>query len=93
MSKIQRIGDANVAGGVITSVVQPYTYINGILVSVDGSPVSPHKPFSVPHIAPTTANGSANLFIQGIPVNREGDADTCGHARADGSPDTFNFNL
>jgi uncharacterized Zn-binding protein involved in type VI secretion len=29
------------------------------------------------------------VFINGIPVNRQGDEDECGHGRAEGSPDVF----
>jgi hypothetical protein len=33
-----------------------------------------------------TANGLTNVIAGGIPVNVIGNADTCGHARAEGSP-------
>jgi len=36
-----------------------------------------------------TANGSRNVFVENLPVNFEGNLDTCGHARIEGSPDVF----
>jgi uncharacterized Zn-binding protein involved in type VI secretion len=68
-------------------VVQQTVYANNLLVSVDGSPVEDHGPGV--HADPLTANGSPNVFIQFIPVNRLGDEDTCGHPRAQGSPNVY----
>lgn len=89
MKKVQRVGDANDAGGVISASLQDFVYCNGKLVAVDGSPVTPHKPFFPPHTGTVTANGSSFVFINGIPVNFETTADSCGHVRVDGSPDVF----
>lgn len=84
-----RQGDPNDAGGVVTAPAQDFVFDQGKLVSVDGSSVSPHPPFVPPHTAPVTANGSGLMFINGIPVNFTGNADSCGHARAAGSDLTF----
>jgi hypothetical protein len=46
--------------------------------------VSGHAPGI--HAGPVTANGLTNVIAGGIPVNVIGNADTCGHARAEGSP-------
>lgn len=83
MPAVHRQGDANDSGGVIDSVAQGTVYINSQLASVDGSAVSGHAL----HLPTATANGSPTVFIGGIAVNRQGDADECGHSRADGSPD------
>ena len=53
MPAVQRIGDSDSAGGVITSGVNSVR-INNRAVSVDGSPVSPHS--SRPVHVPVTAN-------------------------------------
>ena len=87
MPAVHRQGDANDGGGTVESVAQGTVYINGQLASVDGSSVSGHG--TGEHSGPVTANGSATVFIGGIPVNRQGDADTCGDGRAAGSPDVF----
>ena len=87
MPSVHRMGDANDAGGVITGIPQNSVYANGKLVSVDSSSVSPHIPFIPPHVGTLTASGSSTVFIGGVPVNRTGDADSCGHSRASGSPD------
>lgn len=86
MSKpIHRLGDFNDGGGDITEIPQNTVYANGRLVSIDGSRVEPHDL----HFDTVTANGSTTVFIGGIPVNREGDEDECGHVRDGGSPDVF----
>jgi uncharacterized Zn-binding protein involved in type VI secretion len=85
MPAVHRQGDANDGGGVIEDVSQGTVYVNGQLASVDGSSVSDHGLGE--HSGPVTANGSSTVFIGGIPVNRQGDADTCGDSRAEGSPD------
>lgn len=87
MPQVHRQTDPNTDGAPIVEVVQQTVYANNLLVSVDGSPVEGHG--LPPHSDPYTANGSQNVFIQFIPVNRMGDEDTCGHPRAEGSPDVF----
>lgn len=87
MSKpVHRLGDANDGGGVITSIPQGSVYANGKLVSVNGSIGTGHSPLP-PHTGGgwTTANGSSSVFIEGKPVNRDGDSDSCGHKRIAGS--------
>jgi uncharacterized Zn-binding protein involved in type VI secretion len=87
MPQVHRLTDPNTAGAPIVEVVQQTVYANNLLVSVDGSPVEGHGPGV--HSGPLTANGSQNVFIQFIPVNKLGDPDTCGHPRADGSPNVY----
>jgi len=89
MPKCHRIGDSNDAGGLVSASLQSSVYVNNILVSVDGSPVTPHLPFVPPHVGTITANGSPTVFAENIPINRLGDADSCGHIRIDGSPNVF----
>ncbi|PCJ68195.1 MAG: hypothetical protein COA62_15640 [Rhodobiaceae bacterium] len=84
MTAIQRIGDSNSGGGAIVFTAQGKVYANGKLVSIDGSPVSAHG--KNVHAGPVTANGSNKVFVNGVPVNASGDADTCGHNRVGGSP-------
>lgn len=84
MPAVQRVGDSDSGGGVITAGVGSVR-INGIPVSVDGSPVSAHAR-KLRH-RPVTSNGVSSVRAGGIPVNVAGNADTCGHARVGGSPD------
>lgn len=84
MPAVSRVGDADSGGGKVVSGVDS-VIVNGKPISVNGKPVSGHG--LPPHAAPQTANGLATVIAGGIPVNRVGDADTCGHARAQGSPD------
>ena len=86
MPKAQRNGDSNNAGGVINSIPQGNTFCNGKLLSVDGSKGTGH-PVGPPHAAGawSTANGNTKVRCNSIPVNRQGDADTCGHTRSGGS--------
>jgi len=87
MPQVHRLTDDNTAGAPIVSVIQSSVFTNYLLTSVDGCPVAGHGPGV--HGGPLTANGSTNVFIENIPVNRLGDADTCGHTRAVGSPDVY----
>jgi uncharacterized Zn-binding protein involved in type VI secretion len=85
MASVHRQGDTNTAGAPIESVQQQTVFANKALVSVNGSAVADHGRRA--HDRPFTANGSATVFINNIPVNKAGDPDTCGHTRAQGSPD------
>lgn len=88
MPRVVREGDKNDAGGRVIRGNKGFI-IDGKPVSVDGSPVSAHKPFKKPHKpdgSPKTANGTRLFLVDGIPVNTVGDRDTCGHTRAEGSP-------
>lgn len=82
---VHRVSDPNTAGGIVSSVLQDFVSCEGQLVAVDGSPVTPHFPFFPPHVGTITASGASWFTINGIPVNAEGDADSCGHARDAGS--------
>lgn len=87
MPEVHRLTDPNTAGAPIIEVIQKTVFANNLLVSVDGSPVQGHGPGE--HSSPVTANGCKTVFIQFIPVNDRGDPDSCGHPRAQGSPDVF----
>ena len=80
MSSVSIVGDVNSGGGVATGSLQTKVTIGGALVLVDGSPVSSHG--LPPHDVVITANGSIKVTIGGIPVNRNGDADSCGDTRS-----------
>lgn len=82
MPAVQRVGDSDSGGGVITSGFSPVR-VNNRVVSVDGSPVSPHS--SNPVHVPVTTSGVASVRAGGIPINVTGNPDTCGHARTGGS--------
>jgi uncharacterized Zn-binding protein involved in type VI secretion len=89
VSKVHRFGDVNTAGGAIDGIPQTFVYENNLLICVDGSIGTGHPPCPIPavHCAGNwiTAGGASFVVINDIPVNREGDADTCGHARSGGS--------
>lgn len=88
MSKAaHRLGDPNDDGAAIVSIPQSTVFVNDLQASIDGSQVEEHGIGE--HDNPFTDSGSPTVFINNIPVNRTGDPDTCGHARAEGSPDVF----
>ena len=87
MAAAQRMTDANLGGGTISSVPQSTVYANSKLLSVNGSSVTTHGSFPNVHSGATTANGSSTVFAGGTAVNRTGDADSCTHTRAGGSSD------
>lgn len=89
MPAVQRQGDANGSGGVVTSGVASVR-VNGRPVVVPGISVTPHpccgRKGCAPHCSAVTAGGSGTVRAGGRRVIRTGDADTCGHTRAGGSP-------
>lgn len=90
MPNAQRRGDANAAGGVVTSGVASVR-VNGRAIVVPGISVTAHpccgSPGCAIHCSAVTTGGSSNVRAGGRPVIRTGvDSDTCGHPRAGGSP-------
>lgn len=89
MPAVQREGDSNSAGGAAKAGVASVR-VNGSTVCVTGTGVTAHAPWGIPHpphAAASTTGGSATVRAGGVPINRTGDVDTCGHARVGGSPD------
>jgi len=93
MPAVQRVGDANGAGGVAQGGIATVR-VNGQPIIVDGNPVTAHAPWPQrrnnphpPHAAATTTGGNGTVKAGGVPVVTTGCADTCGHARAGGSGD------
>jgi len=92
MPAVQRVGDANSAGGVAQGGVASVR-VNNLPIIVNGNGVTAHAPWPQirnnrhpPHAAATTGGGSGSVRAGGIPVVYTGCADSCGHARAGGSP-------
>lgn len=81
---IHRLGDINTAGAPIVAAKAVTVIAGGSPVGTTGDFVAPHG--DPPHSFPFTGPGSPTVFAQGIPINRQGDIDTCGHARATGLP-------
>ena len=93
MPAVQRVGDANGAGGVAQGGVASVR-VNGQPIIVYVNSVTAHAPWPQrrnnphpPHAAATTTGGNGTVKAGGIPVVTTGCADTCGHARAGGSGD------
>ena len=82
---VHRMGDVNSGGGALTFIPQGRVYANNLLVSIDGSRGTGHSP--CPYIpihcagAWMTTLGRKTVFAQNIPVNCEGDPDSCSHTR------------
>lgn len=91
MPGVQRLGDPNAGGGIITGG-EATVRINGRPVAVAGSAVSTHPPCGKrgqgQHCTATAIGGSGTVRVAGKPVIRTGqDVDSCGHLRQGGSPD------
>ena len=91
MPAVQRVGDANGAGGVATGGVGSVR-VNGRAVIVNGNGVTAHPPRGqrrAPpiHCSASTAGGVGTVRAGGVAVVVAGAGDTCGHARAGGSGD------
>lgn len=79
---VHRLGDLNEDDGEITEVIQNTVFANNLPISVDGSIIDNDDD-------ELTANGCLTVYIENIPVNRQGDEDEDGSARAEGSPNVF----
>lgn len=92
MPAVVRRGDANSAGGIATQGAAT-VFVNGRGVVPPGSPVTPHPCCGSrgcdAHCSASTTGGSATVFAEGKPIILVGDPDTCGHSRAQGSPNVF----
>jgi uncharacterized Zn-binding protein involved in type VI secretion len=91
MPAVQRLGDPNAAGGIVTGG-DPTVRVNGRAIAVPGLAVSAHPPCGAPgqgaHCAASTTGGSGTVRAGGKPILRTGqDVDSCGHIRLGGSPD------
>ena len=83
----KRKTDLNNLGAAIAGVKDNKVFVNELLLSTDGSSVQDHLPVDGvnTHTNVSTANGSSTVKSGGVPVNRTGDADSCGHTRVGGS--------
>lgn len=92
MPAAQRDGDSNAGGGVAQGG-ESSVRINGRSVMIPGQSVTPHPPYprrgrnEHNNGGQATAGGNSSVRAGGKPIVATGDADTCGHARAGGSPD------
>ena len=95
MSKLHTVGYSNDGGGVITITPQSFVKANSQLVSVNGSIGTSHAPCSTAPIHCSgnwvTSSGKSWMKINGVPVNVQGNSDTCGHSRSTGL-NWFNVN-
>lgn len=85
MPAVQRKGDANSRGGIVTSGIDSVR-VNGKPIAVTGSLVTPH-PKGKPHSKAKTSGGAGSVRVNGRPVLLTGNKDTCGDIRVGGSPD------
>jgi uncharacterized Zn-binding protein involved in type VI secretion len=92
MPAVQRRTDANDGGGIVQTIPQTFVRVDGLLVAVVGSKGSAHPPCPdvQAHCANvwTTTRGAPRVRINGVPVIRATDPDSCGHRRVGGSTTT-----
>lgn len=92
MPAVQRMTDRNAGGGVIQTIPQSFVRVDGLVVSVVGSKGSAHPPCpdDESHCQNVwqTTRGAPRVRINGIPVIRLNDSDSCGHLRVGGSSTT-----
>jgi uncharacterized Zn-binding protein involved in type VI secretion len=89
MAGIQRVGDANEAGGIVQGG-NGSVRINGRAVAIEGNSVTPHpccgrKGCPPIHCSATTSGGVGSVKAGGVSIIVTGSVDTCGHARSGGS--------
>lgn len=88
MPAVQRKGDPNGAGGIITSGDNS-VLVNGRPIATPNLSVTPHPPCgprAPQHCVARTTGGSRSVRVNGKPVLMTGDKDTCSHSRSGGSP-------
>ena len=78
--------NVDACGGLVIEALVPSVIVNNAPISVTAAAVEDHGNFS--HDAPKTDAASGNVFAGNKPVNRQGDACTCGHELS-GSPNVF----
>lgn len=90
MSKqVVRVGDVNNAGGAALSAI-PKVTVDSRPIARYGTRVAPHPccgsdGCGIHCNAVGSFPGSSKVTVQGLPVLRVGDRDSCGHVRATGS--------
>lgn len=89
MPAVQRMGDPNSAGGIITSGIGS-VLVNGRPIATIGLGVTPHpccgaKGCPPVHCSAKTSGGAGSVRAGGRPVSLTGNSDTCGHSRSGGS--------
>ena len=84
MPAVSRNGDPNNGRGRGLATDSSFV-VEGRAILGDGDPVTPHPRR---HVGVRTAGGSSSFIVNGYPINRSGDADTCGHTRT-ASTSTF----
>jgi uncharacterized Zn-binding protein involved in type VI secretion len=92
MPAVQRMTDANDGGGVLDLIPQAFVRVDGLVVAVVGAQGTAHPPcptvqIHCAHVWATT-RGAPRVRINGMPVIRTTDPDTCGHRRVVGSSST-----
>ena len=90
---VQRVGDANSAGGIIIEG-DSTVLVNGRPVATAGVSVTPHPCCGADgcppeHCAALTTSTSPTVLVGGIPICVTGDIDTCGDSRELGSTDVI----
>jgi len=90
MPGVQRVGDANLGGGVILTG-EPTVLVNYRPIATAGAQVSPHPPCPKPatHCAAVTTARSPTILAGFRPISTSGTVDTCGHVRLLGSTDVI----
>lgn len=84
-----RLGDPNIAGGLVIGPGARSVRINGRPVATPGNSVTPHpccgSPGCAIHCRASTTIGSTTVRAEGKPIVYVGSPDTCFHPRALGS--------
>ena len=93
MPQTHRLNDCNDGGGCVTVIPQTTIFVNNLLQVVDGSMgtghgVDPHCELCWVTIQ-NTVKEPTNVFVENIPAGYRSNVDSCGHARAEGSPNVF----
>lgn len=77
-------GVSSAGGGLIQPSLQSFVRVGGHLISVQGTPIANHGDDE--HSGAVTTGQSSVFHINGIPVDRQDDAASCGDLIENGIP-------
>lgn len=85
---LSRQGDQDAAGGKIMKGAAN-VFVEGKPAGLHTSLITPHAPYTYPHLTSKTTEGSPNVYIENCPVLRIGSHTTCGHKIVSGAGNVF----
>ena len=80
------VRETDICGGAILMPEQDFVFVEEELWAIEGTPIAPHPPCpDIPiHCNSVMTSETDLVFIENIPICRQTDLGTCGHAAVSG---------